>query len=137
VNDDAKALAMAFPAVSRTSATLTAYPVPPAKGLLGVNVALAPVTAIVPAADPTENVEVVTDAGMTGSENVTVTLAPAATPVAPWAGTIERTLGGVVSPAPGPLDSPEQAVRTTAAATSPARGRESENRGMGCTLLYD
>jgi hypothetical protein len=106
VNDDAKALAMAFPAVSRTSATLTANPVPPAKGLLGVNVALAPVTAIVPAADPTENVEVVTDAGMTGSENVTVTLAPAATPVAPWAGTIERTLGGVVSPAPGPLDSP-------------------------------
>ena len=70
---------------------------------VAVRVAALQVTAAAtsaPAGVRSSNVEVEMDAGSIASLKVAVTLAVTATPVAPAAGVVPVTVGGVVSPAP-------------------------------------
>jgi hypothetical protein len=90
-----------FPAMSRMAVVSVAvYVAPLARGADGVNVAVAPLTEIVPVTPPLRvNDDAVTLAGATASLNVAVTAEPTATPVALFAGLTELTVGGVESAA--------------------------------------
>ena len=75
----------------------------PSSAELGVNVAVLPLTPTepltgVPLLVTTKvNVAVVSVALFIGSENVAVGAVPSATPVAPFKGVVDSTVGGVVS----------------------------------------
>jgi hypothetical protein len=76
------------------------YSVLPARGADGVNVAVLPLTFTVPVtATPLASVKlaVVSVEFVIGSEKVADTEELSATPVAPFAGDVEDTVGGVVS----------------------------------------
>ena len=81
---------------------------------VGVNVAVAPPKLTVPetAVDPvlTVKVVVVTVAALIGSLNVTDILVLTATPLAPFEGVAERTVGGAVSESPPPPPPPPPQV---------------------------
>ena len=75
----------------------------PANAALGVNVAVLPLTPTEPLTGVPElvttkvNVAVVSVALFIGSENVAVGAILSATPVAPFKGVVDSTVGGVVS----------------------------------------
>jgi hypothetical protein len=101
VNVQVRSDARWLPATSVTAAVIVAvYVAPLARGADGVNVAVEPLTEIVPVTPPLRvNDDAVTLAGATASLNVAVTAEPTATPVALCAGLTELTVGGVVSAA--------------------------------------
>ena len=104
--------ANALPAASFTPLEppliVAVYVVPAARSAVGFNVATLPVLLYVTAAGtvvvPAVNVNVadVTVEAFIASENVPVTFAATATPVAPAAGDVPVTVGAVVSPPPPP-----------------------------------
>ena len=100
MNDHENGAAIVFPAVSFTPLTVAVYVVDAANAADGVNVAVfepalyaeVPATGVDPAAS-----EKPTDADCTGSEKLAVGAVVAATFVAPAAGDVAVTVGGVVS----------------------------------------
>jgi len=126
VNVHTKAVASALPAVSVTPEVIVAtYCVSTARLAVGVNVAVFPLTLIVPPTGPpppatSEKVALFSADGLIGSENVADTAAFRATPVAPFAGETETKVGGVVSGAPllPPPPPPPQPYNSAASRTT-------------------
>src|SRR5687768_12164978 len=105
-----------------------------------MNVTVAPLTEMVPAADPTVMAAVVTVAGCTGREKVMVTVAAASTWFAPSAGLTCATasgveLGGAQVESVGAHESrssPPHAARSPIISATRPR-RQDPERGMGCS----
>jgi hypothetical protein len=106
VNDQVAGAVIALPAVSFAPLTVAVYCAPLANAADGVNVAFwvalsYDVVPLIAVADESLRViEIVLD--WTGSLNVAVTLLVVGTPVAPAAGLVAVTVGGVVSVVPPP-----------------------------------
>jgi hypothetical protein len=110
VKDDENALSSPTPSWSTTPSTETEKLVPSVSGEEGVNVAVAPLTEMVPSSEPTENELEVTEVASTAREKVTFTAVWGSTSVAPSLGTTCVTVRGVEVEVVSPGDEQEGSV---------------------------